>query len=407
MKSNQSQNGKLNDWKEVKLSFIGSFSKGAGITKEQLVEVGCNAVRYGELYTKFDFQIKKIYSFIPRSVIPETKKIKYGDIVFAGSGETIDEIGKSAAYLLQEDAYAGGDTIIFTPTNANSLFLSYFLNIGEARKKLRELGQGQSVVHIYKSDIENLKLHLPPLPEQNRIVAVLETWDKAIELLSKKIEIKKQIKKGLMQGLLTGKKRLKGFNGKWKLVSAGEIFESTTKKNFPNEEILSATQTIGVVPRSMLPGRVTMPEGSRSSFKLVDVGDFVISLRSFQGGIEYSRFKGIVSPAYTVLKEIKKINKDFYKYLFKTQNFINRLSIAVIGIRDGKQINYDEFCNVLIPDLSLEEQTSIANILTLADNEIDLLEKKLSVLKNQKKYLLNNLITGSIRTLEDLLERVG
>lgn len=237
MKNNSNQKIIPDGWRETKLASIGTFSKGSGISKEQLSETGHNAIRYGELYTRHNFHIKKIYSFISDEIIPLTKKIDFGDILFAGSGETIDEIGKSAAYLLTEPAYAGGDTIIFRPKNANSLFLSYFLNVGEARKKLRELGQGQSVVHIYKSDIENVRLHLPPLPEQNRIVAVLETWDRVIEKLGYKIEVKKRIKKGLMQELLTGKTRLLGFRGVWESTAFGDITSPRKERFDPKKNV--------------------------------------------------------------------------------------------------------------------------------------------------------------------------
>lgn len=222
-------------WQEVRLGDIGFFSKGAGILKDDVTDTGFNAVRYGELYTRYHFQIKQIHSHILETVISSTKKIKYGDILFAGSGETIDEIGKSAAYLLKETCYAGGDIIVFTSNGADSLFLSYFLNVGEARKKLRELGQGQSVVHIYKKDLENLKLHLPPIEEQKRIVGVLEAWDKAIEKLAKKIELKKNIKKGLIQQLLTGKKRLPGFTDEWQIVKLGDLGIFRGGNGFPEK----------------------------------------------------------------------------------------------------------------------------------------------------------------------------
>lgn len=194
-------------WNIVKLSDIGVFSKGSGITKEELSETGFNAVRYGELYTKHNIQIKNIYSFIPSSIIQNTKKMQYGDILFAGSGETIDEIGKSAAYLLKEDCYAGGDIVIFRPKKADSLFLSYFLNNGEARKKLREMGQGQSVVHIYKSDIENLKVCIPSEIEQIAIANILTIADKEITELEKKLSIIREQKLYLLNNLITGKIR--------------------------------------------------------------------------------------------------------------------------------------------------------------------------------------------------------
>jgi len=182
-------------------------------------------------------------------------------------------------------------------------------------------------------------------------------------------------------------------------IGAGNIFNSISIKNNPKEELLSVTQDKGVIPRTKLAGRVTMPTGNRDGFKLVEKGNFVISLRSFQGGLEYSEYKGLVSPAYTVLTERKKINRDFYKYYFKSYEFIERLSIAVIGIRDGKQISYSDFCTVKIPDISVSEQTAIAKVLTTSDKEIQQLQTQLNQLKEQKKGMMQQLLTGKKRLL--------
>ncbi len=200
-----------------------------------------------------------------------------------------------------------------------------------------------------------------------------------------------------MQELLSGKRRLKGFGGEWKKVGAGEVFKSITIKGFENEELLSATQDRGIIPRSMLEGRVTMPEGTTAGYKLVEPGDFVISLRSFQGGLEYSYYRGIVSPAYIVLKPKKAINDEFYKHYYKSYEFIGRLATAVIGIRDGKQVSYDDFCIVKIPYPTLEEQTAIAQVLQAAANEVQVVRIKLDKLKEQKKGLMQVLLTGKKR----------
>ncbi len=250
---------------------------------------------------------------------------------------------------------------------------------------------------INAEEYSSLKLPLPPLPEQARIAEVLGTWDKAITNLQATITQKELRNKWLMQQLLTGKKRLKGFGGEWKKVKAEEIFKNISIKGNENEELLSATQDRGIIPRSMLEGRVTMPSGELNSFKLVDKGNFVISLRSFQGGLEYSYFRGLVSPAYTVLKPKKSIYDEFYKYYFKSYDFIGHLAIAVIGIRDGKQISYDDFCSVKIPYPTIEEQTAIANVLQTASNEVQLLQQQLDKLREQKKGLMQVLLTGKKR----------
>ena len=140
-----------------------------------------------------------------------------------------------------------------------------------------------------------------------------------------------------------------------------------------------------------------MPSSGTDFFKLVEKGDFVVSLRSFQGGLEYSYYRGIVSPAYTVLKPRKIVSEEFYKQYFKSYDFIGHLAIAVIGIRDGKQISYDDFCTVNIPSPQIEEQTAISLVLQAADKEISLLKSNLEKLKEQKKGLMQVLLTGKKR----------
>jgi type I restriction enzyme S subunit len=392
------------DWEVKRLGELGIFSKGKGILKDQVKEKGLPCIRYGEIYTSYDYVAQKFKSFIDEDVAKASKEINKGDVLFAGSGETVDEIGKSVAYLGELKAYAGGDVIVYSPNQdlVSSECLSYTLDLNSVRKQKRYMGQGNSVVHIYPSDLAKLQIPLPPLSEQKRIAEVLSTWDQAIQLTEQLIRQKEQRKKWLMQNLLTGKMRLKGFSGEWKKIGAGEVFKSVAKKGYADEELLSATQDKGMIPRTMLEGRVTMPTTGTEGFKLVEVGDFVISLRSFQGGLEYSYYRGLVSPAYTVLKPKKPISEEFYKQYFKSYDFIGHLAIAVIGIRDGKQISYDDFCTVKIPYPTIEEQTAIAEVLQTADKEIELLKAKAEQLKEQKKGLMQQLLTGKLRLKNEI-----
>jgi len=197
------------EWKEVSMEEFGSFSKGAGVSKAEVLQEGFSAIRYGELYTSHHVEIKRIYSYISEESKSKSKVIRSGDILFAGSGETADEIGKCAVYLRKDKACAGGDIIIFSPKTNDSLFLAYLLNSAIIRRELRKLGQGQSVVHVYKKDLAVLKVSLPYLEEQHKIASVLNAADREIDLLNKKLENLKNQKKGLMQKLLTGKIRVK------------------------------------------------------------------------------------------------------------------------------------------------------------------------------------------------------
>ncbi len=279
----------------------------------------------------------------------------------------------------------------------NDEYLFQYLFSSGVSKQFYQLLVGSNYPAINSSDVRKLKLPVPSLPEQKAIAHVLGLMDSAINTNNRLISKKELQKKWLMQNLLTGKKRVKGFSAKWNKLGAGEIFKSVSVKGFENEELLSATQDRGIIPRTLLEGRVTMPTNGTESYKLVEPGDFVVSLRSFQGGLEYSYYRGIVSPAYTILKPKKYINDEFFKQYFKSNDFIGHLAIAVIGIRDGKQISYDDFCTVRIPFPSTDEQTTIAKVLQVADKEIQLLKSKTEKLREQKKGLMQVLLTGKKR----------
>ena len=246
------------------------------------------------------------------------------------------------------------------------------------------------------------KITLPPLPEQQKIATILSTQDKVIELKEKLLAQKQQQKKYLMQQLLNRKKRLPGFDRKWNYVKANEIFKSIVDKSHGGKlEVLSSTQDKGIVPRSQVDIDIKYDENSLSTYKKVCEGDFVISLRSFQGGIEYSNYAGIVSPAYTVLRAIVKIDAGYYKQFFKSSNYIKRLNVAVYGIRDGKQISYDDFGQIKIPVPPIEEQREVAKILSTADHEIDLLQKSIEAEKQKKKALMQLLLMGKARVEDE------
>lgn len=288
-------------------------------------------------------------------------------------------------------------------------FIYYILSY--KKDALIKLAGSTAVPIINKTEFEKFKLPLPPLPEQKKISEILSIWDKAIETTENLIEAKTKLKQWLMQKLLTGKMRFKEFiknneliktkNGRvpkdWQFLKASEIFKRHNQNCMGNLELLSVTQDRGVIPRSMLEARVTMPSGNTESFKYVSKGDFVISLRAFEGGIEYSEYEGLVSPAYTIIKPILPIDNGYFKFYFKSKDFISKLAIAVIGIRDGKQISWEDFGIIRLFYPSVNEQKKIANILSKLEAEIGMLNIKLKALKEQKKGLMQKLLTGEVR----------
>ncbi len=196
------------EWKVKKLGEIGLLKKGRNIPKNQLSTQGEPCVLYGEIYTRYDCVVKELVSFIPKDVAEQSTVIKPGDILFAGSGETAEEIGKCFAYIGAENAYAGGDLIILSPKEDDSVFLGYQLNSPMICKQKANLGQGSSVVHIYVSGLATVRVPLPPLPEQQAIAAILSDMDAEIAALERKRDKTRALKQGMMQELLTGRIRL-------------------------------------------------------------------------------------------------------------------------------------------------------------------------------------------------------
>lgn len=178
----------------------------------------------------------------------------------------------------------------------------------------------------------------------------------------------------------------------WDAVYGNKAFEQVSNKDHNSDlPILAITQEYGAIPREIIDYNVSVTEKSVQSYKVVDVGDFIISLRSFQGGIEYSEYKGLCSPAYVILRNKKGIDKRFFKQYFKAKSFIRDLTKNLEGLRDGKMISYKQFSEVLLPKTSTEEQQKIADCLASIDELIALHTQKLKSLKDHKKGLMQQL----------------
>ena len=199
-----------------------------------------------------------------------------------------------------------------------------------------------------------------------------------------------------MQKIFSQELRFKADDGsefpEWEEKNGGELFESISNKNHKSDlPILAISQEHGAIPRELINYQISVTDKSVDSYKIVDIGDFIISLRSFQGGIEYSNYKGICSPAYIILRNSAPINNLFYKFYFKTEYYIQRLCEKLEGIRDGKMSSYKYFSEIGLPYPSLPEQTKIANFLFAIDTKIDLVAKQLDEAKNFKKGLLQQM----------------
>lgn len=196
------------DWALTRLGARGAFFKGSGVRRDQAQSGELPCIRYGELYTHFDNVIRTFFSRISPEVAASALKLNRGDILFAGSGETKEEIGKCAVLDAADSAYAGGDIVVFRARDDNPIFLAYYLNSTPLQTQKAAKGQGDAVVHISARALSDLELYLPSREEQEAIAETLLAMDRELEALDARLEKARQIKQGMMQELLTGRVRL-------------------------------------------------------------------------------------------------------------------------------------------------------------------------------------------------------
>lgn len=186
----------------------------------------------------------------------------------------------------------------------------------------------------------------------------------------------------------------------WELLKMKYAFKERSEKNHPNEEPLCATQSRGVIPQSLYEGRVVVVNKGVEGLKLVKVGDFVISLRSFQGGIEYAYYQGIISAAYTVLQPKESDMAPYFKYMFKSHDYIQLLQTCVTGIREGQNINYPLLAKKAVPIPPMEEQHAIVSYLDTKCSKLDTFilnkEKEITLLQEMKQRVITDAVTRGL-----------
>lgn len=258
---------------------------------------------------------------------------------------------------------------------------------------------GGTRTRLYLKNLSQYRLSVPCFQEQQKIAAILTTQDKVIELKEKCLAEKQRQKKYLMQQLLTGKKRLPGFSGEWKTECLGNLFSERTETNCEDLEMLAITGTQGIIPRKELDLKDNSSD-DKSKYLKVCVGDIGYNtMRMWQGVSAYSNYEGIVSPAYTILKPNSSVDAKYFAYLFKKQEVISlfyRFSQGLVD--DTRNLKYENFKRIKVfypPDI--KEQAAIAEVLTAADREIDLLRQEIEQEKQKKKALMQLLLTGIVR----------
>ena len=250
---------------------------------------------------------------------------------------------------------------------------------------------------LSKKIINSVPIMAPLFQEQQKIGKALSYCDSLITLHQRKLEHLREMKRGLLQkmfpkdGESAPELRFPGFTDPWEQRKLGEVFEEYSDKGHPEQPALTIIQGGGTVPRSESDRQLQYDKSNLSSYKLVNMGDFILHLRSFEGGLELATRTGIVSPAYHIFHG-KETDSIFYYSFFHSPSFIDKeLSRHVYGIRDGRSVDVSGMKTIQIPRPSIEEQREISAFIGKFDSLITLHQRKLEHLQEMKKGLLQQM----------------
>ncbi|NPE27658.1 restriction endonuclease subunit S [Methanococcoides sp. SA1] len=399
------------DWNPVLMGSLGKFSKGQGIKKDEAASGEVPCIRYGEIYTHHNDIIKSFNSRISEEVTKSSKRLNKGDLLFAGSGETKEEIGKCVAFVGDEEAYAGGDIVILTPNKGRSKFFGYLFNSPIVAHQKASKGQGDAVVHISASALSSIMIPYPPTKEEQEAIAeALSDADALIESLEQLISKKRQIKQGAMQELLRPK-------DDWEPTSLGNIADANQRWSFTGgpfgSNLKSSEYTDDGVRIIQLQniGDGKFKDGYEI-YTSTQKGDELLSCNIYPGDIILSKMGDPVARACIIppsqrrylmssdgirlAVDQKQFNTYFVYTLINAPKFRMKAANASTG-STRKRIGLTELRNLELFCPSLPEQNAIAAILSDMDTEIATLEQKLAKSRELKQGMMQELLTGRIR----------
>ena len=362
------------DWEVKRLGEVcTTFKSGYGITSEEIYVNGEYAVYGGNGLRGYTnkYTHEGIYFLIGRQG--------------ALCGNIVRVFGKN---YISEHAIA-----VQTDNKNDNSFLAYKLDF----QNLNRLSESSAQPGLSVEKLIRLKIALPPFPEQKAIAHILGLMDTAINKNNQLIAKKELQKKWLMQNLLIGKKRLKGFGTEWKEYHLVEMFSERNESNCPSLQLLSIGES-GIYPQAESIKKDTSND-DKSKYKRICPGDIGYNtMRMWQGRSALSRLEGIVSPAYTIVTPKENADSLFFSYLFKTPKLMNLFWRNSQGLVDDTlNCKFKDFAIVKIYLPEKEEQTAMAQVLRITDKEIQLLKAKTEKLREQKKGLMQVLLTGEKR----------
>ena len=383
-----------NEWEEIKFDTLfeslSEYTDDFGKYKLYSLTIEDGVVEKDERYERSHL-VKKENSY---KIIPSN--------YFAYNPMNV-RFGAVARNKSNKDVAISGYYDIFTTKNEFDLeFMDNFLVSSKMINYYNMVSTGSLIEkqRVHFSQFINFQIPLPNSNERKKISEILSTQDKVIELKEKLLKEKEKQKKYLMQILLTGRKRLKGFNGEWKKVKLKEYLMEISERNkgLKINNVLSVNNKLGFVKQEIQFGK-TVASKDLSNYKIIK-NNFIAynpsrinvgSIAIYQGEVQ-----GIVSPMYVVFKTNEMLDSNYFMFFVQSYEFFEKMKSLLSGsVRDS--LNFSDLCNMQILLPSLEEQKAIAEILTTADKELKLLQEELEEETRKKKALMQLLLTGIVR----------
>lgn len=386
------------DWEEKRLGELGSFTKGASLSKSDISNDGTPFILYGELYTTYDevaYNIKRK----TQAVVDKKYYSLVGDVVIPTSGESPEEIS-TATCIMVPNVILAGDLNIYRSEKVDGRVISYIIN-HQAKDKIARIAQGKSIVHIQAKQLEKIRVSYPADEKEQQLIAdFLSNVDEVIAASEEEVANLEQQKKAVMQKIFSQEVRFKKEDGSdfpdWEEKKLGELTYPIRVKNKENADLVSYSinNEKGFVPQNeQFKNAGYLNNADRTLSYIVSTGSFAYNpSRINVGSIGYQNLGKdvLVSPLYEIFKTRDNLDDRYLMYWFKTQHFKNNVAkYSEGGVRQS--FYYDKLCMVDFALPSLSEQQLIADFLSSYDEAITAAKQELEKWKELKKGLLQQL----------------
>ncbi|RSI34025.1 restriction endonuclease subunit S [Streptococcus sanguinis] len=330
-------------------------------------------------------------------------RISNGDILVTAANGSTKLVGKHAIVKnLSDDELAVHGGFMLAIKAEQNTFVNAWMSSKEYKKVLQFIQGGNGAIgNLSTSILKSMKMTIPAsLEEQSAIGSLFRTLDDLLAVYKEKLTNYQDLKSSMLSKMFpkSGQNvpeiRLAGFGGEWKRDRADKIFKSVSEKNRADLPVLSASQVNGMVLRDEIGIDIKYDNTTLINYKVVKPNQFVIHLRSFQGGFALSKIEGITSPAYTIIDFVEKDShcSEFWNCILTSKSFIKLLETVTYGIRDGKSISFKDFSSLKFMFPEPKEQLDIANFFSNLDTLINSYQDMISQLETLKKKLLQDML---------------